>query len=466
MPDGATGLLENRTFNELAVGDTASLSRPVTQRDIDLFAAMTGDVNPAHLDAEYAAASLFHGIVVQGMWGAGLFSALLGNQLPGPGTIYLGQDIRFLHPVRLGDVVTATVTVREKKALKGDATLDCICVNQRGQVVITGTAFTRPATAKVRRTRMPLPVIRVDRHDGIGRLLAQAAAGPAVPTAVVHPTDAATLAVVLEAVVVGLIVPILIGPAARIRAVAHAAGVDIAGLTILDEPDGAAAAARAVALARTGDVTLLMKGALRTDALLHPVVAHGTGLRTTRRISHGYLLDVPGYPRPLLLTDMAINVAPTLAEKADIIRNAIDLAHALGIPQPRVAILAASEHVSDDLPSTLEAATLCAMAARGEITGGLLAGPLSFDCAISDTAAATKGIVSPVAGCADILVAPDLEAGNILAKALTFLAGAEAAGVVLGARVPIILASRADSARTRLASCALGVLLARVGSNR
>ena len=462
MPDGAADVfIENRTFDELTIGETASLSHTVTQRDIDLFATVTGDVNPAHVDPAYAETDMFHHVIIQGMWGAGLISATLGTRLPGPGTIYLGQDLRFRHPVSIGDTITATVTVHEKKPEKGDVTLDCVCTNQNGEAVITGTAFTRAPTMKVRVKRVTLPYVRVGRHDGTRALLARAAGGAAVATAVVYPVDAASLLPALDAAVAGLIVPVLIGPASQIQAVAKAAGVNIAAHHLIDAPDGPAAAAKAVALARAGEVALLMKGDLHTEELMHAVVAPDTGLRTARRISHIYLMDVPDYPRPLLVTDGAINITPTLADKVAIVQNAIDLAHVMGIAQPRVAILAAVEIVNDRMRSTLDAAALCKMADRGQIIGGLLDGPLAFDNAINEAAAAEKGIVSPVAGRADILVVPDLEAGNMLAKQLTFLAGAEAAGVVLGARVPIILSSRADSARSRLASCALGVLIAR-----
>jgi phosphate butyryltransferase len=284
-----------------------------------------------------------------------------------------------------------------------------------------------------------------------------------MPTAVVHPVDAASLEAALAATAAGLIIPVLIGPADRIMAVAKAESLDIGALRLVEADGPAAAAALAVALVRNGEAAMIMKGDLHTEALLMPVVAAGTGLRRDRRISHVYVMDVPGHPRPLLLTDVAINVTPDLAAKADIIRNAIDLAHVIGINKPRVAILAAVETVSARLPTTLDAAALCKMAERGQITGGLLDGPLGFDNAVSEAAAKAKGIDSLVAGRADILVVPDLEAGNMLAKQLTFLAGAEAAGVVVGARVPIILTSRADSAGSRLASCALGVLMARAG---
>jgi phosphotransacetylase/acyl dehydratase len=452
--------LENRTFDEMAVGDSASLSHIVTQRDIDLFAAATGDVNPAHVDPAFAATDMFHHIIIHGMWGAGLISAVLGTKLPGPGTIYLGQDLRFRHPVSIGDTITATLTVAAKKAEKGDVTLDCVCTNQAGQAVITGTAETRAPRDKIKLKRAVLPAVRVDRHDRLHALLAPAA-GAAVLTAVVMPVDAASLLGAVDAARAGYIQPVLIGPAGVIQAVARAQGVDIAGYKLIDVADAAAAAAQAVTLARTGAVAMLMKGDLHTDVLMHPVVASQTGLRTARHISHVFVLDVPDYPRLLLLTDMAVNIAPSLAEKIDIVQNAIDCAHVIGIAQPRVAILAAVEVVNPRLQSTVDAAALCKMAERGQITGGLLDGPLAFDNAVNLAAAAEKGIVSDVAGRADILVVPDLEAGNMLAKELTFLAGAEAAGVVLGATVPIILTSRADNAATRLASCALGILVVR-----
>jgi phosphotransacetylase/acyl dehydratase len=462
MQDGAVNLfIENRTFDEMVVGETASLSHTVTQRDIDLFATATGDVNPAHVDPAYAETDMFHHIIIHGMWGAGLISAVLGTKLPGPGTIYLGQELRFLHAVSIGDTMTATLTVREKKLAKSDVTFDCVCTNQRGETVIAGTAYTRAPTEKIRRPRVALPYVRVGRHDGMRAILDRAANGAAVTTAVVYPVDAASLQAAVDAAAAGLIVPILIGPVTRLQAVAQSAKADISALRLIDAADGRAAAAQAVALARKREVALLMKGDLHTEELMHAVVAAETGLRTARRISHVYLMDVPDYSRLLLITDAAINIVPTLQEKVSIVQNAIDLAHLLGIAQPRVAILAAVETVSGKMRSTIDAAALCKMADRGQITGGLLDGPLAFDNAISVAAATEKGIISPVAGRADILVVPDLEAGNMLAKQLSFLAGAEAAGIVLGAQVPVILTSRADSASSRLASCALAVLMAR-----
>lgn len=281
-----------------------------------------------------------------------------------------------------------------------------------------------------------------------------------VETALVHPCDAATLESAVEAARQGLILPIFVGPEAKIRAAASAANVDISPFRLEHAPHSHAAAARAVALVRAGEARMLMKGALHTDELMHEVLARDTGLRTARKVSHVYLMDVPRYPRPLMITDPAINISPSLDDKRDIVQNAIDLAHVLGMAQPRVAILSAVETVNSRLQSTVDAAALCKMSDRGQITGALLDGPLGFDNAVSPRAAAEKNIVSPVAGRADILVVPDLVSGNLLAKQLTFLAGADAAGVVVGARAPIVLTSRADSEPARIASCAVAALIA------
>jgi phosphotransacetylase len=282
-----------------------------------------------------------------------------------------------------------------------------------------------------------------------------------VTTAVVHPCDDLSICAAVEAAKLDLIEPILVGPRAKIEAAAAAAKVDITRFRLEDVPHSHAAAARAVELVRCGDAKLLMKGALHTDELMHAVMSAETGLRTERRISHVYLMDLPDHDRPLLVTDAAINIEPTLEDKVDIVQNAIDLAHVMQIAEPKVAILSAVETVTSKLQSTIDAAALCKMADRRQIVGGVLDGPLAFDNAISAEAARDKGIVSPVAGHADILVVPDLVSGNILAKLLTFVAHADAAAVVLGARVPIILTSRADAERTRIASCAVAVLMSR-----
>jgi phosphotransacetylase len=292
------------------------------------------------------------------------------------------------------------------------------------------------------------------------RLLERCRSLPAVPTAVAYPCEESALAGAVEAGGKGLIEPILVGPAATIEEIARKARIDLGRAQVVDAPDGPAAARKAVALVREGRAELLMKGSLHTDELLGAVVARETGLRTGRRISHVFIMDVPAYHKVLIITDAAINIAPTLEDKVDICQNAIDLAVMLGAERPKVAILAAVETVNSKMPSTLAAAALCKMADRKQITGGLLDGPLAFDNAISKDAARTKGIESEVAGDPDILLVPDLEAGNMLAKQLSFLANADSAGLVLGARVPVILTSRADSVRSRIASCAVAMLAA------
>jgi phosphate acetyltransferase len=298
------------------------------------------------------------------------------------------------------------------------------------------------------------------RHEKYERLVEEARQRPAVTTAIAHPCDQVSLESAVEAARLGLIVPTLVGPVARIRDVASRAAIDISGLEIVDAAHSNDSAEKAVARVRSGQAEALMKGSLHTDELMAAVVARETGIRTARRISHCFIMDVPGHPTALIITDAAVNIAPNLKVKVDIVQNAIDLAHAMGVTEVLVAILSAMETVNPDVPSTLEAAALCKMAERGQITGAVLDGPLALDNAISPEAAAVKGIASKVAGRANILVVPDLEAGNMLAKSLSFLAGADAAGIVLGARVPIILTSRADVQLTRLASCAVAVLVA------
>lgn len=297
-------------------------------------------------------------------------------------------------------------------------------------------------------------------HEKYRRLIDVARRHKAMATAVAHPCDAVSLESAAEAARIGLLEPILVGPIARLRNVAQRASIDISGFQLVDSSHSHDSAAKAVGLVQAGKAEALMKGSLHTDELMGAVVARDGGIRTARRISHCFVMDVPNYDQPLIISDAAVNIAPTLEDKVDIVQNAIDLAHALGIEAPRVAILSAMETVNPKVPSTVEAAALCKMADRGQIKGGLLDGPLALDNAISVEAAAIKQIVSPVAGRANVLIVPDLEAGNMLAKSLSFLAGADAAGIVLGARVPIILTSRADSLSTRLASCAVAGLVA------
>ena len=303
-------------------------------------------------------------------------------------------------------------------------------------------------------------------HENYQRLINAAKTLPPVATAVAHPCDASSLSGAIDAAKLGLITPILVGPKTRIEAVAQSCQLDLSPYEIVDAPHSHAAAAKAVELVRAGRAEVLMKGSLHTDELMAAVVHKDTGLRTARRISHCFVMDVPNHPDPLIISDAAVNIAPTLQTKADIVQNAIELAHIIGTPEPKVAILSAVETVSPKIQSTLDAAALCKMADRGQIRGGVLDGPLAFDNAISLVAAKTKGITSAVAGRADILVVPDLESGNMIAKQLEYLANALSSGIVLGARVPIVLTSRADTAETRIASCVIASLIAHANRER
>ena len=454
--------LENITFNELTIGQQASLNRTLSQEDIDIFAAMSGDVNPAHMDPAYAKSDIFHGVVGHGMWTGALISTLLGTELPGPGTIYLEQDLQFKNPVHIGDNVHISIVVREKQNDKKIVLFDCSGVNQKGETVMSGLAKVIAPTEKAKVLRTELPMVSIQNHDRFNAIIETCKTLPAIRTAVVHPVTANDLEAVADAVKAGLITPVLIGPLAKIKAAAKEAGIELSTWELVDAEHSDAAACKAAALASAGKVDAIMKGSLHTDELMAAIVSPNSGLRTKFRISHAYVMDVPTYHKPLIITDAAINIAPNTEEKADICQNAINLWRVLygEKNQPKVAILAAVETVNPKMQATVDAAVLCKMADRGQITNGILDGPLAFDNAINKQAAEEKHINSAVAGDADILLVPEIESGNILAKQLTFLAHADAAGIVLGARVPIILTSRADSLRTRLLSCAVAVQIA------
>jgi phosphate acetyltransferase len=446
----------NRTFDEIQLGECITRSHQLTRPDVEALAFVSGDVDPFHTDAQ---STRQDSMSAEAVAAEALVSALLQRRLPGPGTVIVAQDLRFSGNMRVGDHIAGTLTVKEKRANSREIVFDCHVVN--GDVnLITGSVTVVAPAQRISFTDMATPEIVLRHTDVFSRLLKRCEDMTPVLTAVVHPCDQDSLLGPLESARRGLIVPVLVGPEAKIRAVAQSAGADLAGLRIVNTEHSHEAADRAVAMARAGEVQALMKGSLHTDELMGAVVAGATGLRTARRVSHVFVLDVPAYPRMLLITDAAINVAPDARDKADIVQNAIDLAHVLGIDEPRVAILAAVENVNPDMQSTVDAAILCKMADRGQITGGLLDGPLAFDNAVSEAAARTKKIESKVAGRANILLAPDLEAGNMMAKQLQYLAGADSAGIVLGARVPIVLTSRADSVRSRLASTVVMTLLA------
>ena len=450
--------IENKTYDEIQVGDTAQLVRTLRPSDIHLFAIMSGDVNPTHVDTEFARSGQFREIVGHSMWGSALISTVLGTEFPGPGTVYVSQSMNFHRPITVGDTLTITITCKSKHDRDHHIIFDCLAVNQDGMKIIDGLAEVQAPTEKIKRARVQLPDITIsDREQRYRHLLSITAGLSPIPIAVTHPCDKESLSGPVQAAKAGLVSPILVGPEARIRAVAEEFGFDLNGMTIINTPHSHASAAEAVRLCAEGKTEALMKGSLHTDEMMGEVVRH---LRTERRISHVFLADVPTYPRPLMITDAAVNIEPTLEEKVHIVQNAIDLGHDLSIAEPKVAILSAVETVTGKIRSTLDAAALCKMADRGQIKGGLLDGPLAFDNAVSIVAAKTKGINSVVAGQADILMVPDLESGNMLAKQLEYLAKALMAGVVLGARVPIVLTSRADTAETRAASCAVVQLMA------
>jgi phosphate acetyltransferase len=448
--------IENRTFDEIVIGESASLVRTLSKDDIALFAAMSGDVNPIHPDEPLAV----HRIIAHGMWSGALISAVLGTRLPGLGTTYVAQDLRFRESVGLGDTVTVTVTAAEKRPEKHIVVFDCRCVNQKGDEVVTGVAQVIAPTEKVQRARVALPEVQIMRHDRYDELFKHCAELEPIRAAVVDPRDRASLEGAIRASEARLINPVLVGPEKDIRSVAASANLDIGRCEIIGTSPGAASAAAAVVLAREGKVEALINGSLHANELMHEAVLAGTGLRTERRMSHAFVMDVPTYATPLIITDAGINIFPSLAEKRDICQNAIDLANVLRFDEPRLAILSAVEDVTKKIPSTVEAAALCKMADRGQISGALVDGPLAFDTAVSAEAAQQEHLVSPVAGRANILLVPDIESGNMLVKQLTFMSGAIGAAIVLGARVPIVLTSSSDKLRTRLASAAVALLLA------
>ncbi len=454
-------MITNKTFDEIQIGDTASLERTLTKRDVDMFAVISGDMNPTHLSDEYAQMLLEREKVSgHSMWGGALISSLLGNDLPGPGTVYKSQHLAFHGALELEDTVRVSIEVKEKNATDNRVIFECRAVNQRNEEIITGTA-------EVLAPRKKATGKGVDPHDltyharhAFRDLIKKVKAADPILVAVAHPCSRTALEGAVDAAQADIIAPVLVGPQERIQRLADELEIDISAYELVDTRHSHASASEAVALCRSGKCEALMKGSLHTDELMSAVVKKETGLRTASRISHVFVLDVPTYPRPLFLTDAGINIYPNLEDKVHIVNNAVGLAHALGIATPKVALLSAVETINPKIPSTLEAASLCKMADRGQIQGAILDGPLAFDNAISKEAAAIKGIESEVAGQTDILVVPDLEAGNMLAKQLTYLIDADAAGIVTGARVPIILTSRADSPRARLTSCAVAAAVA------
>ena len=455
------GFIESKTYEEISIGDTATTEHVLTTDDAMAFASISGF--HAVLDANEMTQRA-GGIPPTGpnMWCASLISGLFSMNIPGPGCTLTNVSLSFHHRIRVGDRLLVKVQVTAKDDSTKSITFDCEANNGSGTPIFTGAAQLLAPVTKLRWSTLPLPQLIVHnpyRHY-LG-LIARANTRPPVRTAIVWPGDEVSLGGAFQGYKDNLIAPVLVGDETRIRSLAETMQLDLGTIRIVDIGESRLAAFRAVEMARKGEVQMLMKGSLHTDEIMGAVVSREGGMRTGRRISHVFALDVPSYHKPLFVTDAAINIQPDLETKIDILQNAIDAMLTMGVANPKVAILSAVESVNPAIPSTLDAAALCKMVDRGQITGAIVDGPLAFDNAISSDAARIKKIKSKVAGDVDLLMVPNLEAGNILFKQLQYLAGALAAGVVVGAKVPIVLTSRADGELARNASCALGVLLAK-----
>jgi phosphate acetyltransferase len=447
--------LTNVTFDEIKVGATAELTVTLKQNQIDLAAMVSGDVDAFYVKGAGTGDTRQEARKTEAAGAEAIISILLGTRLPGPGSKILHRDLRFNGNFAVGDTLMAKVTVREKRAEGNLVVFDTRCVNLAGAELVAGTVTVQAPTSRLVYDNIKPPQLELRWGDAFAQVIKGCDDCEPIPCAVVHPCDQDSLMGTIEAAKRGFIIPVLVGPEDKIRKTAEAAKIDLGPYRIVSTEHSQASAAKAVELARAGEVEALMKGSLHTDEIMGAIVPTSAGLRTSRRISHAFVMDVATYPKMFIMTDAAVNIFPNLEVKRDIVQNAIDLARTLGVDVPKVGILSAVEVINSKIPSTLDAAALCKMADRGQITGGILDGPLAFDNAISAQAAKIKGISSSVSGDVDILLAPDLEAGNMLFKQLTYLAGGEGAGIVLGTRIPVVLTSRADSIRTRLASVAV-----------
>src|ERR1039458_1151405 len=461
------GFIENKTYDEISVGDTARTEHVLTMEDAMAWASISGFT--AVLDSDGLIDRAVSSMLPTGpnMWCASLISGLFATNLPGPGCSLTNVSLAFHKLIRVGDRIFVKVEVTAKDDSTKKVTFDCEASNGAGASVFSGTAQLIAPLEKLRLSTLPVPQLIVNnRHRHSLGFIARASTKPAVKTAIVWPCDELSLGGAIQAYKDKLIVPVLVGSEATIRNIAGTLQLDLGSIQIVDVDVSRTAAFRAVEMARKGEVQMLMKGSLQTGELMEAVTSREGGLCTGRRISHVFALDVPSYHKTLFVTDAAVNIQSDLETKIDILQNAINMMLELEVVNPKVAILSAVESVNSDIPSTLDAAALCKMVDRGQITGAIVDGPLAFDNAISSDAARIKKIKSPVAGDPDLLLVPNLEAGNILFKELQYLAGALAAGIVVGAKVPIVLTGRADGEEARMASCALGVLLATPGPDR
>ena len=437
-----TRVFENKTINEIRVGDSAAITRTLHLADLRAWAAVSG--NPS-LDESFIEG---HGLT---QWAASLFSTVIGSKLPGPGSVIQSVSARFHRPIRTGEAVTATVTVKEIRKDQGIVVLDCRCTDGAGGMIAKASFEAKAPAIKIRK--------ELPEHD-LDELVERCKGLKPIRTGVVHPCTTDALLGAVEAVDYGLIEAVLFGHEAEIRRAASAAKIDLANYRIVATADPEESAAKAAAMAGAGEIHSLIKGSLHTDQYMHAVLSKENNLRTGRLLSHCMLIAAPTYSRRIILSDVAVNIAPDVDQKKDIIQNAIILAQGIGIPEPKVAVLSAVEVVRTKMPSTMEAAALAKMADRRQIVGGIVDGPLDLDIAVDAQSARTKGVTSPVAGAADILIAPDIDAGNMMYKELSFMGKAQGAGIVMGAKVPVILTSRSDSAEARLFSTALAAIFA------
>lgn len=452
-----TRTIRNTTWDELQPGAAASLERKVAAQDLIVFAHASGNTNPMHMPGRDVDGDGTVDTVAPSLWVGSLVSSVLGNLLPGAGTLYRAQNFRFLGRAFIGDQLRVSVRCLEKRE-RPLAIFETRVEKADGTLILEGIAEVHAPLATVMTEKADLPLLFVDEHDHFGHLVARCRQVPPMRTAIVCPDDRNALGGALLATKEELIEPVFIGKRSAIEKAAAELGADIAAIPLVDVEDHSEAAAKAVAMVHAREVRAIMKGNIHSDELLAQVVKKEGGLRTNRRVSHVFVMDCPTQPDLLFISDAAINILPDLTTKVDITQNAIDLALACGVAQPKVGILAAVETVNVAMPATIDAAALAKMADRGQIRGGLVDGPLAMDNAVNADAARTKGLKGLVAGHADVLIVPNLEAGNMLAKELTFVARAEAAGLVVGARAPVMLTSRADNDRARLASAAIAVL--------
>jgi len=450
-------VFQNVPFDQLEIGMEAETRRLCVADDLYVFAHASGNLNPMHLPHEDGDKDGKPEAVAPSFWVGSLISSVLGNRLPGPGTLYKSQSLRFLGRAHAGDELVARVKLIRKENDRCAVFHTTVSLAD-GTLLVDGEAEVIAPDKKDSFDAHDVPGLTVESHRHFDKLLEMAEPLPAIRTAIVAPEDVNSLRGALLAAEHTIIIPILIGDQDKITRTAQENSLSLDGIEIIHCTNHIEASQIAVNMIHEKRAAAIMKGHLHTDDLLRPILRSNGGLKTGRRISHIFVMDVPGLPHVLMVTDAAINIAPDLPTKVDIVQNAIDLAQSLGIKLPKVGILSAVETVNPKIPSTLDAAALSKMAERGQITGGIVDGPLAMDNAVSLAAARTKGLKSLVAGCAEILVVPNLESGNMLAKELSFIAHAEAAGVVMGASCPIILNSRSDSDKSRLASCAVAAL--------